>query len=69
MYPDFAAAPDAVIDATWCLRVAGAEWLTKGCNAFADLDSIDRVTRAINGETIGLADRTEWLKRTKDVWH
>ena len=67
--PDFAITPDAVISPEWCLKVAAAEWSSKGCNALADKDSINAVTKAINGGLIGIAERTEWLKRTKFVWH
>jgi len=61
--------PDAVIDAAWCLKVAAAEWSAKGCNALADQDLINSVTKRINGGLIGLAERKEWLKRTKAIWH
>ncbi len=67
--PDFVADPDAVISSAWCLRVAAAEWNEKKCNAMADSDAINAITRAINGGLIGLAERTEWAKRTKFVWH
>lgn len=66
--PDFTADPDAVIASAWALAIAAAEWGAKGCNAMADADSVKRVTLAINGGAIGLAERTEWLKRTKAVW-
>ncbi len=67
--PDFTLDPDAVISSDWCLKVAAAEWFSKGCNALADSDSINAITRAINGGLIGLAERIEWAKRTKNVWH
>lgn len=66
--PDFTTNPDAVFGAEWCLRVAATEWLTKGCNALADEDRINAITRAINGGLIGLAERVEWSKRTKFIW-
>ena len=66
--PDFVQAPDEVISADWCVKVAAAEWQQKGCNAKADADSINLVTRAINGGLIGLAERKEWLRRTKALW-
>jgi putative chitinase len=67
--PDFTVDPDAVISADWCLKVAAAEWSSKGCNDLADNDSINAITRAINGGLIGLAERTEWSKRTKFIWN
>jgi putative chitinase len=66
--PDFVSSPDEVISAEWCLVIAAAEWVSKGCNALADQDDIRKITRAINGGLIGLAERIEWAKRTKAVW-
>ncbi|OGR17924.1 MAG: lytic enzyme [Desulfobacterales bacterium GWB2_56_26] len=66
--PDFTENPDAVINAAWCLEVAASEWFSKGCNEHADQDSIRTVTKRINGGLIGLAERSEWLKRTKFIW-
>lgn len=67
--PDFAANPDAVISADWCLKVAAAEWSSKGCNGMADKDDVRAVTYAINGGYIGLAQRQEWLRKTQYIWH
>ncbi|HQO28599.1 MAG TPA: lytic enzyme [Accumulibacter sp.] len=67
--PDFLAFPDEVISARWCLAVAASEWSIKGCNALADQDDIRKITRAINGGQIGLADRMDWLVRTRAVWN
>ena len=66
--PDLAAAPDEVVGAKWCLAVAVAEWVSKGCNPLADQDDVRKITRAINGGLIGLAERIEWMKRTKAIW-
>jgi len=66
--PDFVAEPDQVISAEWCIHVAAAMWDNKGCNRKADSDSLNAVTKAINGGLIGLADRKDWLKKTKAVW-
>lgn len=62
---DLEAAPDEILLPRWSLRAAAATWAIKGCNPLADADSIQRVTKAINGGLIGLADRTEWLRRAK----
>jgi putative chitinase len=61
-------APDEVFSTQWCLAVAVAKWVARGCNALADQDNVQRVTRAINGGLIGLSDRMEWLRLTKAVW-
>lgn len=61
--------PDLAIDPNWSLRIAAEEWNAKHCNGFADADSINKVTRAINGGLIGLASRKDWLVKTKHVWH
>jgi len=66
--PDFVSSPDEVISAEWCLAIAASEWVAKGCNGLADQDAIRKITRALNGGQIGLAERMEWAKRTKAVW-
>jgi putative chitinase len=66
--PDFVQDPDQVITTEWCVEVAAAEWRSKGCNDLADQDQIRAVTKKINGGLIGLAERQEWLKRTKNIW-
>lgn len=66
--PDFSALPDEVISAQWCVAIAAAEWDAKKCNPMADEDSLRKVTLAINGGLIGLAERQEWLRRTKNIW-
>jgi putative chitinase len=66
--PDYVADPDQVISASWCVEVASAVWRFKGCNELADQDQLRSVTRMINGGLTGLADREEWLKRTKNIW-
>lgn len=65
-HPELARAPDTM------LTVAGAAWAWKRGNTFADRDELMGLddddtddfiplTRAINGGTIGLADRKHWL--------
>ncbi|HVK54084.1 MAG TPA: lytic enzyme [Burkholderiales bacterium] len=66
--PDFVENPDEVISSKWCLQVAVSEWVVKGCNALAEQDNVRAVTRAINGGLVGLAERTDWLRKTKAIW-
>jgi len=66
--PNFLEVPDEVISSKWCLQVAVSEWGEKNCNALADQDNVRAVTRAINGGLVGLAERMEWLRRTKAMW-
>lgn len=66
--PDFVARPDAVLDPQWCLEVAAATWVDKGCNELADDNDLDQLTRRINGAGQGLAERTEWCRCTGQIW-
>jgi len=66
--PDLVASPDDAIGAAWCVAVAAAVWDEKGCNALADQDAIKTITYRINGGYVGLAEREEWLLKTKAVW-
>ena len=65
---DLLGAPDLACSSEWSLPIAAEEWKASGCNAFADRDDLRRVTRAINGGTIGLDSRRQWLARAKKVW-
>jgi putative chitinase len=67
--PDFVLMPDEVISPRWCLAIAASEWAERGCNAMADADDIQKITRRINGGLIGLNDRIKWAERTKAIWH
>jgi len=55
--PDFVANPDNLLLPEWCLRVAAINWELNGCNAAADEDSVEKVTRKVNGGVIGLSER------------
>jgi putative chitinase len=66
--PDFTEAPDLVITPAWCLDVAAAEWMSRGCNELADSDDIERITRRINGGLTGLRQRAEWAAAARTVW-
>src|SRR5436309_707971 len=65
---DLIADPKLAFSQQWCLPLAAEEWTEKGCNALADADNVKGVTKKINGGTIGLAERTAWLAKTKAVW-
>ena len=59
--PNLAFAPETA------LLVACAFWRWKGLNKFADQSDFTGATKRINGGTIGIADRREWLKRAEEV--
>lgn len=54
---DLVSSPDLVIDPEIGSLSVGWIWQTRGCNDFVDRNDFDGLTRAINGGTIGLADR------------
>lgn len=60
--------PDLAVDPKYSLALAAAFFRDRGCNAWADADDIENVTRRINGGTIGLRDRQHWLDRAKAIW-
>ena len=49
------------------MRAACVFWTDRRCNAFADADDIEALTRAVNGGINGLADRKVALDRAKAV--
>jgi putative chitinase len=57
--PDLAAEPKNAV------RIACLFWSDKGLNRWADKDDALKITKAINGGTLGLADRLECLRRAK----
>jgi putative chitinase len=59
--------PELAADPVISVRIACLYWQTHNINAAADADDIIRVTRAINGGLIGLADREACLKRAKEL--
>jgi putative chitinase len=66
--PDFVRDPDAVCAPAWCLQVAAAVWAAKNCNALADDDDVAALTVRLNGGTVGLGEREELTRRTREVW-
>lgn len=55
-------------DPALAVDVACWFWESRGLNALADADDIDRVTRRINGGLNGLVDRRAILARAKEVF-
>lgn len=53
--------PDAALAAGWF-------WQAKGLNALADRDSLELVTRRVNGGLNGLADRARYLHLAKRLF-
>jgi putative chitinase len=67
--PDFSEEPELVTAPAWCLDVAAAEWMSRGCNELADSDDLERITRRINGGLTGLRQRGDWLAAARAVWN
>lgn len=64
---DFVANPDLILDAHYALLPALIEWREGGCNQLADIDALIAITKKINGGTVGLASRREWLATVRRV--
>lgn len=65
---DLEADPGLATDPRYLFEIPAAYWKSRGCNEAADADDIVRVTKLVNGGSIGLPDRREWLKKAKAVW-
>ncbi|MGQ3674240.1 peptidoglycan-binding protein [Xanthobacter sp. TB0139] len=61
----FERTPDAVTQPEYALLPALAEWRESGCNALADRNDLNGITRRINGGYNGAADRKRWFDR---IW-
>jgi putative chitinase len=64
---DLIAHPEPVFDPKHALRVACAFWKWKDLNTVSDTGDFVKVTRRINGGTVGLADRRAWLDKVRRV--
>ncbi|HEX4694828.1 hypothetical protein [Sphingomonas sp.] len=62
---DFEGTPDLVVAGEHALKPALAEWTDKNCNAAADHNDIELVTKLINGGVVGLDQRKAWFTR---IW-
>lgn len=60
---DFFGNPDIVCTPEYIMAVGVHEWITSGCNKYADLNDIDTVTRIVNGGTNGLTGRKAYFAK------
>ena len=65
--PDFVKYPDKVKEFPWAVLSAVWFWYTKGVYKFADNDDTTGATKAINGGTIGLAERIAAVNKAKRI--
>jgi putative chitinase len=64
---DLIAEPDLTCDPQHALTVACAFWQWKNANPVCDSGDFTAVNVAVNGGTIGLADRQAWLAKVRRV--
>ncbi len=64
---DLVADPELLADTDLGMRAGCLFWDRKKCNPLADADDIEKLTKAINGGTNGLADRKTALARAKEI--
>lgn len=64
---DFVSHPEWLLEPQYLLSTAAQFWRAADCNTLADSDDIRAVTKAINGGFVGLADRQQWLEKTRAV--
>lgn len=57
--------PDILIDPQHFLECSVSDFINCGCMPFAVADDVFMVTKRLNGGTIGLSSRKEWLARWK----
>lgn len=57
--------PDILIDPKYFLECAVSDFINCGCLPYAKADDILNVTKRLNGGTIGLASRQQWLDKWK----
>lgn len=65
---DLVAQPELLGQAKAAALAAAAFWKLNGCNALADRDELELVTRRINGGLNGLADRRVQTQRAGLIW-
>jgi putative chitinase len=65
---DLEADPDRAAEGLVALRIAVAEWNDLGCNAAADHDDLERVTRLMAGGLHDMPARRRLLDAAKEIW-
>lgn len=60
--------PELLEQPLFAAQASAAFWKANNINAAADLDDVEKVTRLINGGTIGLAERRTLTDKAKTVW-
>lgn len=64
---DLVTHPQLAIDPEQCLRVACGFWRWKDINPKCDEGDFVAVTKRINGGTVGLEDRRDWLRKVQEI--
>lgn len=62
---DLISHPDLLLDPAHALECGVADFVLCGCLPYAEKDDVLNVTKRLNGGTIGLAQREEWLAKWK----
>lgn len=64
---DLVANPQLALDPEHCLRIACGFWSWKDINPKCDEGDFVAVTKRINGGTVGLGDRRDWLRKVQQL--
>lgn len=64
---DLVAHPEKLLEPVIGISVAGAYWVSHGCNELADANKQAEITKAINGGDVGLAHRIEMTDKIRSV--
>jgi putative chitinase len=65
---DLVGRPELVNTPRYALPAACEVWKAANGNVLADRNDLIRLTRALSGGIDGLASRTSWLVKTRQVW-
>lgn len=59
--------PDMLLDPKYFLEFAVSDFVNCGCLPYAKLDDVLNVTKRLNGGTVGLDQRKQWLAKWKQA--